>query len=164
MIYDFKFHMNNEEHSLILRYDKVLEKLFDEDEDDNENTENNSEQDTNSSDSSNDKVENNSEVTNSSTNELSLSKEAIDNLKLLFDIELKVSVRLGTKKLLLRDIVKMDIGHIIELDQLVSENLDILLNGVKIAEGSAVVIDGKFGIQIKHIGSKRDRINQLKLG
>jgi flagellar motor switch protein FliN/FliY len=90
-----------------------------------------------------------------------LGDEAVENLKLLFDIKLKLSVRLGTKVVLLKDILQMDLGSIIELEQVVTEPLDILINGIKIGEGEAVVIDGKFGVKIKHIGSKKDRLGQI---
>ena len=90
-----------------------------------------------------------------------LGDEAVENLKLLFDIKLKLSVRLGTKVVLLKDILQMDLGSIIELEQVVTEPLDILVNGIKIGEGEAVVIDGKFGVKIKHIGSKKDRLGQI---
>jgi flagellar motor switch protein FliN/FliY len=105
-------------------------------------------------------VGNSSMVPQSSINML-LGDEAVENLKLLFDIKLKLSVRLGTKTVLLKNILQMDLGSIIELDQVVTEPLDILINGVKIGEGEAVVIDGKFGVKIKHIGTKKDRINQI---
>lgn len=84
-----------------------------------------------------------------------LGEESVDNLKLLFDIKLKLSVRLGTKTFLLRDIISWDTGVIIEMEQMVNEPLDILVNGVKIGEGEAVIVDGKFGIKIKHIGDRR---------
>lgn len=76
-----------------------------------------------------------------------------NNLDLLKNIKLKLSVRLGTKTLLLNDILKWDIGDIIELDQMANEPLDILVNGVKIGEGEAVIIEGKFGVKIKKIGN-----------
>jgi flagellar motor switch protein FliN/FliY len=84
-----------------------------------------------------------------------LGKESIENLKLLFDIKFRLSVRLGTKTLLLKDITTWDTGTIIELEQMVNEPLDILANGVRIGVGEAVIIDGKFGIKIKHIGHER---------
>ncbi len=83
-----------------------------------------------------------------------LGEESVDNLKLLFDIKLKLSVRLGTKILLLKDVMNWDTGTIIELEQMVNEPLDILANGIKIGEGEAVIVEGKFGIKIKHIGDK----------
>ena len=84
-----------------------------------------------------------------------LGEESVDNLKLLFDIKLKLSVRLGTKTFLLRDILSWDTGVILEMEQMVNEPLDILVNGVKIGEGEAVIVDGKFGIKIKHVGDRR---------
>lgn len=84
-----------------------------------------------------------------------LGEESIDNLRLLFDIKMRLSVRLGTKICLLRDVVNWDIGEIIELSQMTSEPLDILVNGVAIGKGEAIIVDGKFGIKIKTIGLKK---------
>jgi flagellar motor switch protein FliN/FliY len=84
-----------------------------------------------------------------------LGEESIDNLRLLFDIKLRLSVRLGTKVCLLRDVISWDIGEIIELSQMTNEPLDILVNGVVIGEGEAVIVDGKFGVKIKHIGETK---------
>jgi flagellar motor switch protein FliN/FliY len=81
-----------------------------------------------------------------------LGEESVDNLRLLFDIKMRLSVRLGTKTCLLRDVISWDIGEIIELSQMTNEPLDILVNGVVIGSGEAIIVDGKFGIKIKHIG------------
>ncbi|MEA3383271.1 MAG: FliM/FliN family flagellar motor switch protein [Campylobacterota bacterium] len=81
-----------------------------------------------------------------------LGEESVDNLRLLFNIKLRLSVRLGTKVCLLRDVISWDIGEIIELSQMTNEPLDILVNGVVIGQGEAVIVDGKFGVKIKHIG------------
>lgn len=81
-----------------------------------------------------------------------LGEESVDNLRLLFDIKMRLSVRLGTKICLLRDVISWDIGEIIELSQMTSEPLDILVNGVVIGTGEAIIVDGKFGVKIKHIG------------
>jgi flagellar motor switch protein FliN/FliY len=55
----------------------------------------------------------------------------------------------------------MDLGSVIELDQLVNEPLDILVEDKKIAEGEVVIVDGNFGIQITNINTKRERLEQL---
>lgn len=89
-------------------------------------------------------------------------KEELDNLKLILNVELKLTVRIGTKTMLLKDIVNIDIGTTLELEQLASEPLDILINGVKIAEGEVVVVEGKFGIQIVKINSKVERLSKIK--
>jgi flagellar motor switch protein FliN/FliY len=84
-----------------------------------------------------------------------LGDESVENLRLLFDVKLRLSVRLGTKICLLRDVISWDIGEIIELTQMTNEPLDILVNGIVIGQGEAVIVDGKFGVKIKHIGEAR---------
>ena len=92
-----------------------------------------------------------------------LSEDAAENLQLLFDIKLKLSVRLGTKNFLLKDILRWDIGEIIELEQMVNEPLEILVNGIKIGEGEAVIVEGKFGLKVKNIGNGSTRLSQIGL-
>lgn len=102
----------------------------------------------------------------STANDISglLGDDSIDNLKLLFDIKLKLSVRLGTKLFLLKDILRWDIGEIIELDQMVNEPLDILINGVKVGEGEAVIVEGKFGLKIRTIGNEKTKLKKIGIG
>ncbi len=101
------------------------------------------------------------------TNEIdansSLSQEATKNLQLLMNIKLKLSVRLGTKLFLLKDVLQWDIGKIIELEQMVNEPLEILINGVQIGEGEAVIVEGKFGLKIKNIKTNVATLNNLGL-
>ena len=88
--------------------------------------------------------------------------EEAGNLQMLMDIKLQLRVRIGSKIMLLKDVISMDIGSVVELDQLASEPLDILIEDKKIGEGEVVIVDGNFGIQITSIGSKADRLNTLK--
>jgi flagellar motor switch protein FliN/FliY len=83
-----------------------------------------------------------------------LGEKSDENLKLLFDVKLKFSVRLGTKTFLLKDIVNWDVGQIIELEQMVNEPLDILINNIKVGVGEAVIVEGKFGIKVKYLGEE----------
>ncbi len=86
----------------------------------------------------------------------SVRKASMDipsTLNLLYNVKLKLSVRLGTKTVLLKDILNWDIGEIIELEQMVNEPLEILVNGIKIGVGEAVIVEGKFGLKIKKIGN-----------
>ncbi len=83
------------------------------------------------------------------------------NLELLYNIKLKLSVRLGTKIVLLKDILTWDVGEIIELEQMVNEPLEILVNGIKIGEGEAVIVEGKFGLKVRKIGNASLRLNQI---
>jgi flagellar motor switch protein FliN/FliY len=91
-----------------------------------------------------------------------LNNEEMKNIGLLMDVKLPVKVRIGSKKMLLRDVINMDIGSIVELNQLANEPLDILVDNKKIAEGEVVIVDGNFGIQITSIGTKKERLEQLK--
>jgi flagellar motor switch protein FliN/FliY len=92
---------------------------------------------------------------------LDIDNEEIKNLKLLLDVKLNIRVRIGTKKMLLKDVINMDIGSIVELNQLANEPLDILVDDKKIAEGEVVIVDGNFGVQITSIGTKKERMQTL---
>ena len=92
-----------------------------------------------------------------------IDDDAAENLKLLMSIKLKLSVRLGTRIFLLKDILRWDVGEIIELEQMVNEPLDILVNGVKIGEGEAVIVENKFGLKIRSIGDEASRLSQIHL-
>ena len=85
------------------------------------------------------------------------------NLELLYNVRLKLSVRLGTKIVLLKDILRWDVGEIIELEQMVNEPLEILINGVKIGEGAAVIVEGKFGLKIKKIINEDLKLDKIGL-
>jgi flagellar motor switch protein FliN/FliY len=84
-----------------------------------------------------------------------------DNLNLLMDIELNARVRIGSKQMLLKDVVKLSEGTIIDLDKSVDEPMEILVNGKTVAKGIVVVVGGNFGIKITHVGTKEDRIKSL---
>ena len=88
-------------------------------------------------------------------------KSEIRNLDMLLDIKLQLRVRIGSKIMLLKDVINMDIGSIVELNQLAKEPLDILIEDKKIGEGEVVIVDGNFGIQITSIGSKEERLKTL---
>lgn len=91
-----------------------------------------------------------------------LSNEEMKNIGMLLDIRLNVKVKIGQKKMLLKDVVSMDIGSVIELNQLANDPLEILIDDKVIAKGEVVIVDGNFGIQVTEIGTKRQRLEQLK--
>jgi len=91
-----------------------------------------------------------------------LNDNEMKNIGLIMDVKLPVRVRIGKKKMLLKDVLSMDIGSVIELNQLANDPLEILVDDHVIAQGEVVIVDGNFGVQITTIGSKRDRLNQLK--
>ena len=89
-------------------------------------------------------------------------KDIPSQLEMLMDVKLQLRVRIGKKTMLLKDVISMDIGSIVELDQLANEPLDILIEDKKIGEGEVVIVDGNFGIQITSIGTKAERLNSMK--
>jgi flagellar motor switch protein FliN/FliY len=84
------------------------------------------------------------------------------NMNLILDIKLPIKVRIGSKKMLLKDVINMDIGAVIELDRLVNDPLDLLVEDTVIGQGEVVIVDGNFGIQISKILSQSERIARLK--
>ena len=93
---------------------------------------------------------------------VNLSSEEMKNIALIMDVKLPVKVRIGKKRMLLKDVLNMDIGSVIELNQLANDPLDILVDNHVIAQGEVVIVDGNFGVQITTIGTKKERLNQLK--
>ena len=93
---------------------------------------------------------------------IELTPEEMSNIALIMDVKLPVRVRIGKKKMLLKDVLNMDIGSVVELNQLANDPLDILVDNHVIAKGEVVIVDGNFGVQITEIGTKRERLNQLK--
>jgi flagellar motor switch protein FliN len=82
-------------------------------------------------------------------------------LEFLYDVPLQISVEVGRSKILLKDLLKMGEGYIIELDKLAGEPLDLYVNSRLIAKGEAVMVGDKFGIRLTDVVSPIDRIEQL---
>ena len=90
-----------------------------------------------------------------------LNNAGLKNIAMLLDVRLQVKVRIGQKKMLLKDVIAMDIGSVVELNQLANDPLEVLVDDKVIAKGEVVIVDGNFGIQITEIAPKKDRIEQL---
>jgi flagellar motor switch protein FliN len=82
-------------------------------------------------------------------------------LEFLYDVPLQISVEVGRSKILLRDLLKMGEGYVIELDKLAGEPLDLYVNSRLIAKGEAVMVGDKFGIRLTDIISTVDRVENL---
>ena len=91
-----------------------------------------------------------------------LNTSETNNLNLLLDIPLQVTVELGRTKRSVKEILEMSSGSIIELDKLAGEPVDILVNNRYIAKGEVVVIDENFGVRITDILSQAERLNNLR--
>ena len=91
-----------------------------------------------------------------------LKQAESNNLNMLFDIPLQVTVELGRTKRSVKEILEMSSGSIIELDKLAGEPVDILVNNRHIAKGEVVVIDENFGVRITDILSQSERLSNLR--
>lgn len=84
------------------------------------------------------------------------------NLDLLLDISLGVTVELGRTRKLIRDILDLAKGSIVELDTVAGEPVDILVNEKLIARGEVVVIDENFGVRVTDVLSPAERLRRLR--
>ncbi|AKL84401.1 flagellar motor switch phosphatase FliY [Bacillus atrophaeus] len=86
----------------------------------------------------------------------------LNNLDMLMDIPLSITVELGRTKRSVKEILELSAGSIIELDKLAGEPVDILVNQRIVAKGEVVVIEENFGVRVTDILSQAERINNLK--
>lgn len=86
----------------------------------------------------------------------------IANLDLILEIPITLSMEIGRTRMRISDLLKLSSGSIVELQRMVDEPLDVLVNGKLIAQGEAVVIDGKFGIRLTDVMSKQERLSNLQ--
>jgi flagellar motor switch protein FliN/FliY len=85
-----------------------------------------------------------------------------DKLDFLKDLNLNVYIELGRTKMLIKEILELERGYVIELEKLASEPVDVYVNNKKIAEGEVVVIDKHFGIRITNLVDSQERLKGLQ--
>ena len=83
-------------------------------------------------------------------------------IEMLLDVSLPVSVELGRTRMMIRDILHLAPGSILELDKLAGDPVEILINGKSIARGEVVVIDENFGVRLTSIVTPSERVNNLR--
>lgn len=74
------------------------------------------------------------------------------SLDLLLDVELAVTLRFGSRRLLLREVLDLNPGSVVGLDRQVQEPADMLLDGRVVARGEVVVVDGNYGFRVTEVG------------
>jgi len=85
-----------------------------------------------------------------------------ENIDMLLDIELDVSIELGRTNMSIKRVLEMGPGSIVELDRMAGEPVDLLVNNKVVAKGEVVVVDENFGIRIVSLVSPEERIKSLK--
>ena len=91
-------------------------------------------------------------------NQTTLNK---NNLDFILDIPLQVTVELGRTKLLVKDILQLSQGAVVELTKLAGEPLDIFVNSKLVARGEAVVVNEKFGVRLVDIVTPNERVEKI---
>jgi flagellar motor switch protein FliN/FliY len=88
-------------------------------------------------------------------------KVSVENLRVLENIEVNLTVVVGGTELKIRDLLRLNEGSVIELDRLAGDPLDILANGIVIAKGEVVMIGERFGIRFTEIVDPEKRVENL---
>jgi flagellar motor switch protein FliN len=83
-------------------------------------------------------------------------------LDLLLDVELPVSISFGRTQLPLKDVLKLTMGSIVELNRGVNEPVEVLVNHCLVARGEVVVVEGNYGVRIQQIASREDRMRSIR--
>lgn len=87
--------------------------------------------------------------------------DADNGLELLMDIPLEISVELGRVKMMVRDVVELGTGSIVEIDKAAGEPVDVMVNGRLVARGEVVVIEDNFGVRLTEILNPQERLQRL---
>ena len=85
----------------------------------------------------------------------------VENLDLILDVSTKITVELGRTAMLIKDVLKLNIGSVIEINKLAGEPVDILINEKLVAKGEVVVINENFGVRVTEIVGAEQRIKKL---
>jgi len=80
-------------------------------------------------------------------------------LDMLLDVELPVTIRLGSARLTFGAVMGMNTGSLVEFDRGPDESVDVLVNGRVVARGEMVMVQGNYGVRISEISSRHERLN-----
>jgi flagellar motor switch protein FliN/FliY len=83
--------------------------------------------------------------------------QGVASLDRLFEVTVAVTAELGRTTRSIGEILKLSPGSVVELDRAVSEPVDLMVQGVRLARGEVVVVDDRFAIRIKEIADPKKR-------
>jgi len=86
----------------------------------------------------------------------------IENLDFILDVPLKVTVHIGNTRMVIRDLLQLGQGSVIELEKMAGEPMDVFIGDRLVARGEVVVVNEKFGVRLSDIVSPVERIKQLQ--
>ena len=88
-------------------------------------------------------------------------RAGFENLRVLENIEVELTVVVGSAEMKIRDLLRLNEGSVIELDRLAGDPLDILANGTIIAKGEVVMVGERFGIRFSEIVDPEKRVENI---
>ena len=88
-------------------------------------------------------------------------RAGVENLRVLENIDVGLTVEVGSTEIKIRDLLRLSEGSVIELDRLAGDPLDILVNGTMIAKGEVVMVGERFGIRFSEIVDPAKRVESL---
>ena len=88
-------------------------------------------------------------------------RSSLENLRVLENIDVKLTVEVGGAEIKLRDLLRVNEGSVIELERLAGDPLDILANGTIIAKGEVVMIGERFGIRFTEVVDPKERVKSV---
>ncbi len=103
-----------------------------------------------------------SDPTASGDNAEPLGARTGQNLDMVMDIPITLSLELGHTRMSIRELLRLTQGSVVKLDRPGGDPLDILVNGCLVARGEVVVINERFGMRITDIVSPEERIRRLR--
>jgi len=97
------------------------------------------------------------ESTNNTHHSHGSRSEFDSSMEVLLDVPLEISVELGRMKMMVREVLDLGTGSIIEVDKAAGEPVDVMVNGRLVAKGEVVVIEDNFGVRITEILNPAER-------
>ena len=107
-------------------------------------------------------TDNSSEKQESQEKKDANEQQELRELGFLLDVPLQVSVELGRSRVLIKDLLQMREGSVVELDKMAGEPLEVYVNSHLIARGEAVVVEDKVGLRLTDVVSPSERLEKLK--
>ena len=84
------------------------------------------------------------------------------NIDFVLDIPLQVTVQIGSTRMLIRELLQLGQGSVIELNKLAGEPMEVLVNNKLVARGEVVVVNDNFGVRLTEVVSAHERLERAK--
>ena len=94
-------------------------------------------------------------------NEKVENPDGTENLKVLENIDVNLTVVVGRTEITIRDLLRLNEGSVVELDRLAGDPLDIMVNNTKIAKGEVVMVGERFGVRFGEIVDPEKRMESI---